>query len=233
MATSVATPLERRLGVIAGVNEMTSTSGIGSARINLQFELTRNIDSAAREVQAAISASRVDLPSTLKSNPTYRKANPVERADHHPGADVADPHPRPDLRRRVEPGAAKDGPGAGAWATWKSVAGSRCPPCASTCCRMPLNKYGVSPEDVRAAIQATNRQPPERRDRRQWPAPADLFEPAGSTGGRNASDYETLVVAWRDGAAVRLKDVARRCRMASKTSTRWDCSTASRPSSCC
>ena len=73
MATSVATPLERRLGVIAGVNEMTSQSGTGSARINLQFELTRKIDSAAREVQAAINASRVDLPSTLRSNPTYRR----------------------------------------------------------------------------------------------------------------------------------------------------------------
>src|SRR5216117_1161251 len=73
MATSVATPLERRLGVIAGVNEMTSTSGNGNTRVSLQFDLNRKIDSAAREVQAAISAARVDLPSTLRSNPTYRK----------------------------------------------------------------------------------------------------------------------------------------------------------------
>ncbi|GAC1605109.1 MAG: efflux RND transporter permease subunit [Ramlibacter sp.] len=76
MATSVATPLERRLGVIAGVNEMTSSSGNGSTRISLQFDLNRNIDAAAREVQAAINATRVDLPSNLRSNPTYRKANP-------------------------------------------------------------------------------------------------------------------------------------------------------------
>src|SRR5215218_320690 len=76
MASSVATPLERRLGVIAGVNEMTSSSGVGSSRISLQFDLNRNIDAAAREVQAAINASRVDLPATLRSNPTYRKANP-------------------------------------------------------------------------------------------------------------------------------------------------------------
>src|SRR6185295_333841 len=76
MATSVATPLERRLGIIAGVNEMTSSSGAGSTRISLQFDLNRKIDSAAREVQAAINASRVDLPATLRSNPTYRKANP-------------------------------------------------------------------------------------------------------------------------------------------------------------
>src|SRR3954463_8363647 len=78
MATSVATPLERRLGVISGVNEMTSNSGSGSTRISLQFDLNRKIDSAAREVQAAINASRVDLPATLRSNPPYRKANPAD-----------------------------------------------------------------------------------------------------------------------------------------------------------
>lgn len=78
MASSVATPLERRLATIAGVNEITSNSGNGSTRINLQFDLNRQIDSAAREVQAAINASRADLPATLKSNPTYRKANPSD-----------------------------------------------------------------------------------------------------------------------------------------------------------
>ena len=78
MATSVATPLERRLGVIAGVNEMTSTSGNGSTRVTLQFDLSRKIDAAAREVQASINASRADLPATLRSNPTYRKMNPSD-----------------------------------------------------------------------------------------------------------------------------------------------------------
>src|SRR3954469_9500541 len=78
MATSVATPLERRLAVIAGVNEITSSSNNGSTRITLQFDLNREIDSAAREVQAAINASRADLPTTLRSNPTYRKANPSD-----------------------------------------------------------------------------------------------------------------------------------------------------------
>ena len=78
MATSVATPLERRLGVIAGVNEMTSSSSTGSTRISLQFDLNCKIDAAAREVQAAINAARVDLPATLRSNPTYRKANPSD-----------------------------------------------------------------------------------------------------------------------------------------------------------
>jgi multidrug efflux pump len=79
MATSVTTPLERHLGVIAGVNEMTSQSSTGSSNVTLQFDLNRNVDTVAREVQAAINASRVDLPATLRSNPTYRKANPPVR----------------------------------------------------------------------------------------------------------------------------------------------------------
>src|SRR5256886_15018360 len=78
MASSVATPLERRLGIIPGVNEMTSSSGNGSARVTLQFDLNRDINGAAREVQAAINASRADLPATLRSNPTYRKMNPSD-----------------------------------------------------------------------------------------------------------------------------------------------------------
>jgi multidrug efflux pump len=77
MATSVATPLERRLGVIAGVNEMTSNSGTGSAAHHLQFDLNRNIDAAAREVQAAINASRADLPSTCAA--TRPTARPTRR----------------------------------------------------------------------------------------------------------------------------------------------------------
>ncbi|HPP83499.1 MAG TPA: efflux RND transporter permease subunit, partial [Rubrivivax sp.] len=77
MASSVATPLERHLGTIAGVNEITSTSSLGATRIVLQFDLARDIDGAARDVQAAINAARVDLPATLRANPTYRKANPA------------------------------------------------------------------------------------------------------------------------------------------------------------
>ena len=78
MATTVATPLERSLGRIAGINEMTSTSSLGSTNITLQFDLNRDIDGAARDVQAAIAAARVDLPSTLRNNPTYRKVNPSD-----------------------------------------------------------------------------------------------------------------------------------------------------------
>jgi multidrug efflux pump len=78
MAATVATPLERALGAIAGVNEMTSSSSLGSTRITLQFDLTRTVDSAARDVQAAINAARTLLPSGMPSNPTYRKVNPAD-----------------------------------------------------------------------------------------------------------------------------------------------------------
>src|SRR5258706_8661540 len=78
MAATVATPLERALGRIAGVTEITSSSSLGSTRVVLQFELSRNIDGAAREVQAAINAARSQLPTSLPNNPTYRKANPAD-----------------------------------------------------------------------------------------------------------------------------------------------------------
>jgi multidrug efflux pump len=78
VATSVASPLERRLGQIADVTQMSSTSGLGQTRINLQFGLNRDIDGAARDVQAAINAARADLPAALKTNPTYRKINPAD-----------------------------------------------------------------------------------------------------------------------------------------------------------
>ncbi len=78
MASSVATPLERQFGRIAGVNQMTSTSSLGSTNITMQFDLNRNIDAAARDVQAAINAARGQLPANLPSNPTYRKVNPAD-----------------------------------------------------------------------------------------------------------------------------------------------------------
>src|SRR6202521_5469370 len=78
VATSVATPLERHLSQIADVSEMTSSSSVGQAQITLQFGLDRDIDGAARDVQAAINAARADLPTSLRSNPTYRKVNPAD-----------------------------------------------------------------------------------------------------------------------------------------------------------
>src|ERR1039458_9294758 len=78
MASAVATPLERQFGRIAGVNQMTSTSQLGSTGVTMQFDLDRNIDAAGRDVQAAINAARSQLPANLPSNPTYRKANPAD-----------------------------------------------------------------------------------------------------------------------------------------------------------
>src|ERR1700734_4201955 len=78
MASSVATPLERQFGHIAGITEMTSSSSLGSTSVTLQFDLSRNIDGAARDVQAAINAARTYLPANLPSNPSYRKVNPAD-----------------------------------------------------------------------------------------------------------------------------------------------------------
>ena len=108
MATSVATPLERHLGVIADVTEMTSSSTVGSTRITLQFALSRDIDGAARDVQAAINAARADLPASLQKQSDLSQGQPGRRADHDPVADLRHADARPDLRRRV------DGAGAGA-----------------------------------------------------------------------------------------------------------------------
>ncbi|MBC7492716.1 MAG: efflux RND transporter permease subunit, partial [Novosphingobium sp.] len=78
MAATVAAPLEHRLGTIAGVTEMSSRSGVGSAQVVLQFDISRDVDGAARDVQAAINAARADLPASLKTNPSYRKFNPAD-----------------------------------------------------------------------------------------------------------------------------------------------------------
>ncbi|MDB5761665.1 MAG: nodulation protein [Herminiimonas sp.] len=206
MATSVATPLERRLGVIAGVNEMTSSSGNGSARISLQFDLTRKIDAAAREVQAAINASRADLPATLKSNPTYRKANPSDAPililaltskTRSPGQVYEE------VSNLVQQKLAQvEGVGD------VELGGGSLPAVRVELLPFALNRYGVSMEDVRAAIQSSNANRPkgaiEGNDRR-----LQIYSRAiTATGGRSAADYRGLVVAWRNGAAIRLDDVA-------------------------
>src|SRR4051812_36330440 len=154
MATSVATPLEKRLGVIAGVNEMTSSSGIGTTRISLQFDLNRKIDAAAREVQAAINASRADLPSSLRSNPTYRKANPsaapvlilaLTSKTRTPGQ-VYDQVSNL-LQQQI---AQVQGVGD------VEIGGGSLPAVRVDLNPYQLNNYGVSAEDVRAALQASN-----------------------------------------------------------------------------
>ena len=102
MATSVAAPLERHLGQIADVTEMTSQSRSGADPDLLQFDLDRDIDGAARDVQAAINAARADLPASLRQQPDLPQGEPRRRADPDPGADLADADPRADLRRRLQ-----------------------------------------------------------------------------------------------------------------------------------
>jgi multidrug efflux pump len=208
MAVSVATPLERRLGVIAGLNEMTSSSGNGSTRISLQFDLSRKIDSAAREVQAAINASRVDLPATLRSNPTYRKANPSDAPimilaltskTRSPGQVYES------VANLVQQKLAQV-PGVGD----VELGGGSLPAVRVELLPFALNRYGVSMEDIRAAIQAGSANRPKgaiEGDERRLQIYSQVG--AGVVGGRPmAADYRGLVVGWRNGAAIRLDDVA-------------------------
>ena len=101
MASAVATPLERQFGRIAAVTEMTSSSTLGGTGITLQFDLNRNINAAARDVQAAINAARGYLPTNLPSNPSYRKVNPADAPIFHDRADFRRARSRPDVRRRL------------------------------------------------------------------------------------------------------------------------------------
>ncbi|MCA1855071.1 efflux RND transporter permease subunit [Massilia oculi] len=208
MASSVATPLERRLGVIAGVNEMTSNSGNGSTRVSLQFDLNRKIDSAAREVQAAINASRADLPATLRSNPTYRKANPSDAPviilaltsrTRSPGQIYESVSNLVQQRLAQVKGVGE-----------VEIGGGSLPAVRVELLPYALNKVGLSSEDVRAAIQSTNANRPKGAIEGAGNRFQIYSQPAGAanSGRPLAADYRDLVVAWRDGAAIRLRDVA-------------------------
>ncbi|AKU20292.1 efflux RND transporter permease subunit [Massilia sp. NR 4-1] len=206
MASSVATPLERRLGVIAGVNEMTSSSGNGSTRVNLQFDLNRKIDSAAREVQAAINASRADLPATLRSNPTYRKANPSDAPviilaltspTRSPGQ-IYEAVSNIVQQKLAQVKGVGD----------VEIGGGSLPAVRVELLPYALNRYGVSMEDVRAAIQATNANRPKGAIESEGRRLQIYSAPSTASGGRSAADYRDLVIAWRDGASIRLRDVA-------------------------
>jgi len=202
MATSVATPLERRLGTISGLNEITSSSSSGSARISLQFELNKKIDTAAREVQAAINAARADLPATLRSNPTYRKRNPADQ----PVVIVAltsetkTPGQIYDAVNNIVQQRLSQVQGVGE----VEIGGGSQPAVRVELIPFQLNRYGISLEDVRAAIESANANRPkgvvEDAGRR--------FQIYTSTGGRKAADYRDVIVAFRGGAPVRLRDVA-------------------------
>ncbi|MDR3568237.1 MAG: multidrug efflux RND transporter permease subunit [Syntrophobacteraceae bacterium] len=201
MATSVAAPLERQFAHIAGVSEMTSTSFQGETVIALQFDLDRDIDGAARDVQAAISAARTYLPSDLPSNPTYRKVNPagapilimsltsdtVSRAQMYDEASTV-------LQQRISQVS-----GVGQVV----VGGGSLPAVRVELNPSALDKYGIGLEDVRTMLQATNVSRPAGKlssGRRTWEIQAnDQLH--------KASQYSHLIVRYTAGAAVRLSDL--------------------------
>ncbi len=202
VATTVATPLERHLGQIADVTEMTSSSSVGSVRINLQFGLNRDINGAARDVQAAINAARADLPTSLRSNPTYKKVNPADA---------------PILILALTSDTARQGELYDAASTVLSqklsqisgigevvVGGSALPAVRVELNPNALYKYGVGLEDIRAALASTNAHSPkgdiEVGDRH--------YQIYDNDQANTAAEYRPLIIAYRDGAAVRLTDVA-------------------------
>ena len=202
MAASVATPLERHLGVIADVNEMTSENTIGQTRITLQFGLDRNIDGAARDVQAAINAARADLPTSLRQNPTYRKVNPAVSpiAILAMTSDTLTRGQIYDAASTVVQQALSQIDGIGQVA----INGSSLPAVRVELNPLALFKYKIGFEDVRAALASANAHSPkgaiEDRDRR--------YQLYANDQASHAADYRPLVIAYRKGAPVRLTDVA-------------------------
>ena len=202
VATSVAEPLERHLGQVADVTEMTSSSGIGQTRITLQFDLNRDINGAARDVQAAIVAARADLPPNLQSNPTYRKVNPAEA----PILILAM------TSKTLSPGQIYDAAsnvfqqylsqisGVGQVA----IGGSALPAVRVELNPQVLFNYGIGLEDVRAALASANANSPKGAiddgNRR--------YQIYTNDQSIKAADYASLVIAYRNGAAVRLSEVA-------------------------
>jgi multidrug efflux pump len=202
MSSSVATPLERHLGSIAGVTEMTSRSNVNNTQIVLQFDINRDIDGAARDVQAAINAARADLPAALRSNPTYRKFNPAD----FPILILAM------TSKTLSPGQIYDQAsniiqqklsqisGVGD----VSLNGASLPAIRIELNPRALFKYGIGLEDVRAAVSAANANSPKGDIQQQGQA----FEVYANDNASLANDYKTLIIAYRNGAAVRLSDVA-------------------------
>jgi len=202
VATSVASPLERHLGQIAGVTEMTSQSGIGQARVTLQFELNRDIDGAARDVQAAIVAARADLPANLKSNPTYRKVNPADAPILILAmtSKTLSQGQMYDAASNVFQQRLSQISGVGQ----VIIGGSALPAVRVELNPKALFKYGIGLEDVRAALASANANSPKGMidDGNQ------RYQVYTNDQSTKAADYAPLVIAYRNGAAVQLSDVA-------------------------
>ena len=203
MASTVATPLERSFGAIAGVNTMSSRSSQGSTRVILQFDLDRDINGAAREVQAAINASRNLLPSGMRSMPTYKKVNPSQAPIMVLSltSDVLEKGQLYDLASTILSQSLSQVAGVGE----VQIGGSSLPAVRIELEPQLLNQYGVALDDVRTAIANSNVRRPKgsvEDDKRMWQVQAnDQLE--------KAKDYETLVIRYQDGSVLRLKDVAK------------------------
>ncbi|MCC8401504.1 efflux RND transporter permease subunit [Paraburkholderia sp. MMS20-SJTN17] len=201
VATSVASPLERHLGSIADVTEMTSQSSVGSTRITLQFGLNRDIDGAARDVQAAINAARADLPTSLRSNPTYHKVNPADA----PILILAL------TSRTLTAGQLYDSAATVLQQSLSQVqgvgevdvSGSANPAVRVELLPHALSHYGIGLEDVRAALASANANSPkgaiEFGENR-----VQLYTNDQAS---KASQYKDLVIAYRNGAPVKLSDM--------------------------
>ncbi|KJC55739.1 nodulation protein [Bradyrhizobium sp. LTSPM299] len=201
VATTVASPLERHLGQIADVTEMTSSSSVGSTRITLQFGLNRDINGAARDVQAAINAARADLPTSLRSNPTYRKVNPAD-APILILTLTSDTLTRGDLYDAASTVLAQklsqvEGIGE------VVVGGSSLPAVRVDLIPQALYKYGIGLEDVRAALSSANAHSPKGG----IDVGEQRFQIYANDQANKADDYKSLIVAYRNGSAVHLSDV--------------------------
>ncbi len=202
MAATVATPLERHLGAISDVDDMTSTSGVGTSSIQLTFGIDRDVDGAARDVQAAISAAHADLPTSLTSNPTYRKLNtaafPVMSIAMT--SDVLTQGQIYDAADAVISQRLSQLPGVGG----VSVNGSALPAVRVELNPLSLSKYGIGLQDVRAAISNSNANAPKGAIESD-----DLhYQIYTNDNARDAGPYRELIIAYRGGAPVRLSDVA-------------------------
>ncbi|HWZ33306.1 MAG TPA: multidrug efflux RND transporter permease subunit [Bryobacteraceae bacterium] len=203
MASAVATPLERQFGRIAGVNEMTSTSTLGSTSITLQFDLNRNIDAAARDVQAAINAARGQLPNNLPRNPNWRKVNPADAPILMLGltSDTMTPGEMYGAASTILQQKLSQVKGVGS----VFVGGSSLPGVRVEVNPSKLNNLGLNLEDVRAVLSAANANRPKGQfsdSQRAWTITStdQLLK---------ASEYAPLIVAYRHGAPVVLSDIAR------------------------
>jgi len=202
MAGTVATPLERQLGRIAGLNEITSWSAQGFTRITMQFDLDRDIDSAANDVQAAINAARAQLPTSLPNTPTYRKANPAASPIMVLAltSDVYTPGQIYDVASTVLAQKLSQVAGVGQ----VGVGGSSLPAVRVELNPTALNHHGIGLDEVRAALAAANANRPKgvlEDGERQWSIYAN-------DQAKTAAEYRPLVVAYRNGAPIRLADIA-------------------------